>query len=437
MSNKELPSIRHALEDLLHQVETFCAQHGEADFETGRARAALAAQPVAQAQALLKEFDGLTELSTSHIRERWAKDAAALLRKIAGVDARPTFQFISVDGVDYRVFTAPDRTLAQFEVRNGRGVCHHTGDRVGGAGGPEHCVDCGAKVGWSYAAGGCGGANVGAMPIEASNPAQAEAPSIPKELDVRTILLEIVPGDGSGFEVYAKSVSEVVDKLSEMGERLEEWELGIRRFATPPTPCGEVERDRFEAAHPEYDFTRKAGGASDDYRNSYVQGTWEGWQARASIATQPLEQKPVGVIVEQALANLCDALTPAFTYRGVSLRVSQEDHEVIRSALAGANTALHLLRTTAQPEQVAQDKPTMFWDHDDPEVCQDSIFEVIDREWNGGTLKHGDVMEIQRAVRLPNIKVRLIPDGDGEDYFDYEVIEDDRAARASGQEGGT
>lgn len=46
-------------------------------------------------------------------------------------------------------------------------------------------------------------------------PQAAHHPSI----DVRTILLEIVPGDGNGQEVYAKSVDDVVAKLTELSER--------------------------------------------------------------------------------------------------------------------------------------------------------------------------------------------------------------------------
>lgn len=41
-------------------------------------------------------------------------------------------------------------------------------------------------------------------------------------LSVTHILLAVVPGDGSGQEVYAQSVADVEDKLSELGERAEE-----------------------------------------------------------------------------------------------------------------------------------------------------------------------------------------------------------------------
>lgn len=55
------------------------------------------------------------------------------------------------------------------------------------------------------------------------------------EIDVRKIMLGIVPGaDGMGHEVYAKSVADVENKLSSMGEELEEWQLGIRRILEAP-----------------------------------------------------------------------------------------------------------------------------------------------------------------------------------------------------------
>lgn len=47
---------------------------------------------------------------------------------------------------------------------------------------------------------------------------------IPADCDVRTILLDVVPGDGDGLEVYAKNTAQVVDKLTELAVRAEEAE---------------------------------------------------------------------------------------------------------------------------------------------------------------------------------------------------------------------
>lgn len=49
-----------------------------------------------------------------------------------------------------------------------------------------------------------------------------------EDLSVTNILLRVVPGDGSGSEIYAKSVREVVDFMTDMGVRLEEYEQGLR-----------------------------------------------------------------------------------------------------------------------------------------------------------------------------------------------------------------
>lgn len=52
-----------------------------------------------------------------------------------------------------------------------------------------------------------------------------------RALSVTHIMIDIVPGDdGMGHEVYAKSVDDVVNKMAAMGEELEDWQLGIRRY---------------------------------------------------------------------------------------------------------------------------------------------------------------------------------------------------------------
>lgn len=54
-----------------------------------------------------------------------------------------------------------------------------------------------------------------------SQPAPSPQPAVPADCDVRKIMLDVVPGDGSGLEVYAKNVSDVERVLSEMDEKLE------------------------------------------------------------------------------------------------------------------------------------------------------------------------------------------------------------------------
>lgn len=58
------------------------------------------------------------------------------------------------------------------------------------------------------------------------------------ELDVRKIMLAVEPGpDGTGKEVYARSVEDVRTHLAQMSQELEEWRLGVRRLpATQQKP---------------------------------------------------------------------------------------------------------------------------------------------------------------------------------------------------------
>jgi hypothetical protein len=60
----------------------------------------------------------------------------------------------------------------------------------------------------------------------APQPPAAPAPAVvPSELDVRRIMLAVVPGDdGMGLEVFANNVDDVVERLSDMGERLADLE---------------------------------------------------------------------------------------------------------------------------------------------------------------------------------------------------------------------
>lgn len=163
-------------------------------------------------------------------------------------------------------------------------------------------------------------------------PVQAEAPSDEQVNPLRKIVEELIPAS-DGF-ARRKVRLECGHEVWCSGAAIYRARCRHCRDVPAHSPAsGAVERELFEAAHPEYDFTRKAGAASKDYRNSYVQGTWEGWQARAALATQPLEQKP---------ELLLDGLTAhEFVLR--ELHAFQE--------ATGCDTASQL----AQPEQVAQE----------------------------------------------------------------------------------
>lgn len=55
---------------------------------------------------------------------------------------------------------------------------------------------------------------------KADSPIAAPRDGVPPALDVRRILLDVVPGDGDGLEVYAESVADVESRMTELWERI-------------------------------------------------------------------------------------------------------------------------------------------------------------------------------------------------------------------------
>jgi hypothetical protein len=106
---------------------------------------------------------------------------------------------------------------------------------------------------------------------------------------------------------------------------------------------------------------------------------------------------------------------------------------------ASAHPAAPLSVTVADPGHVhvngvryrvegGETKPDMFWNDADPERSRGSIFEVVDDAFGDGSVSFGDVMTIQRAIRLPNVQVRVVPMADDPEYPDYEFFEPEAAA---------
>ena len=128
---------------------------------------------------------------------------------------------------------------------------------------------------------------------------------------------------------------------------------------------------------------------------------------------------------ETSLSASKTLLTLVSERDALAARVAELETEVLdqcRLNGMGSERELALMGRVAELEAAL--KPNLFWNDADPEHGETSIFEVIDSEWNGGCMKHGDEMVIQQAVRLPNIRVRLVPcPTDGDDYFDYEAID--------------
>ena len=69
-------------------------------------------------------------------------------------------------------------------------------------------------------------------------------------------------------------------------------------------------------------------------------------------------------------------------------------------------------------------EPDMFWNHDDADKLYSSISEFLNDEiCNGTELAVGDIRTIQRAVRLPNIDIRITSVDEDECDAEYEIVE--------------
>lgn len=94
--------------------------------------------------------------------------------------------------------------------------------------------------------------------------------------------------------------------------------------------------------------------------------------AGAPPVQAPASMTPAGLhldIAAQGVRALIDSLMPNFEYVGVSLRVSPEDHAAIRSAMAGASTAVRLIEQAIEKLSAAQPQPPS------PEQAQQSVQE--------------------------------------------------------------
>ena len=91
----------------------------------------------------------------------------------------------------------------------------------------------------------------------------------------------------------------------------------------------------------------------------------------------------------------------------------------INEVLPMVNAAIAATHPTQQGLE-----PTMFWDADDPERCESSINNVVVEVDNCRGLRVGDIVTIQRAVRLPNLEVRITqcPDAEGNGDLEWDEV---------------
>lgn len=96
-------------------------------------------------------------------------------------------------------------------------------------------------------------------------------------------------------------------------------------------------------------------------------------------------------------------------------------------ALSEAITALESIAAT-HPTQQGLDAD-MFWDADDPERCESSINNVVVEVDSCRGLRVGDIVTIQRAVRLPNLEVRITqcPDAEGNGDLEWDEVDASQA----------
>lgn len=134
------------------------------------------------------------------------------------------------------------------------------------------------------------------------------------------------------------------------------------------------------------------------------------WEA-STPATQGIDFEPFRRLVEGCEAEFTSTETEELEPDDSKVSYPEDRCSITFGMIRNARKALD-----ASPKG-SSDAPDMFWNDADPERAFDSIIELVSQEWSNGSVVAGDVMEIQQAIRLPNIKVRVVEsEDDGVDY---------------------
>lgn len=114
-----------------------------------------------------------------------------------------------------------------------------------------------------------------------------------KALSVRNIMIDVVPGDGSGLEIYAESVDDVVNQLTKLGEVAENYESDLILFRNE---IAELER---LSQRKQFDYIGEAMVTLSD--------SWHGSEVSAELFRH---------VVEEVVKNLkyLDAIKKALFY---------------------------------------------------------------------------------------------------------------------------
>jgi hypothetical protein len=202
-------------------------------------------------------------------------------------------------------------------------------------------------------------------PQQVSNTLQDGA--IPPELDVRNIMLRVVPGlDGMGEEVFARSVDDVVRELSLLGSQLEDYELGIRKSPDTPTAteAQEFEAYALELADKPLDGASQESApeqeevAFDDWWDK--QGNWAEVNAASDdyakaklawVAAQTTSTATAAVVIRQAM-EICDevaALVSSPDHRAACMGIK---NRILALTPANAEVALEALIAEAVEKHI-------------------------------------------------------------------------------------
>jgi hypothetical protein len=130
-------------------------------------------------------------------------------------------------------------------------------------------------------------------------------------------------------------------------------------------------------------------------------------------------------------ASVSPSLAPVYAHPAPPVEQAQSQPvstvQCVRGVTIGYLDVMQPVGTklyTHPAQQVAAPVPDMFWNHDDADKLYSSISEFLNDEMCSGTeLAIGDIRTVQRAVRLPNIDIRITSVNDDECDADYEIVE--------------
>ena len=121
--------------------------------------------------------------------------------------------------------------------------------------------------------------------------------------------------------------------------------------------------------------------------------------------------------------ELADALQETEPYYSTDYKLFDKAAAMLRQfGLAESIIKQQQLEIEALKKQL---EPNMFWNYNDAETGYYEINDVIDEEYhNVWDMEVGHEIEIQQAVRLPNIKVRITKISD--DDLEWEVVNESK-----------